>query len=378
MVERAWNHPTRESRDEAVREKNEHFSQPRTQARSLYPCYQRRLATEWDSANFPDKLDRWRHIRNCRGRLWTRLHFSLSPPRLSFLAWGYFHARSRFARSKMGTTRSLRGMFISLKSNLSCNLCHFPGEDTQMKMMGIVVLSLASSKRLDCGDDAKESGVRSFLLFSYVRRNLQQGTGFDTVYFIKRNKASLWQGGILYWSFLGLLKRLNRILWYYAFVRNGLSNIILEETCPVMIILELKFLCYFYPLCWLSFTSNEYFLIVCSIKHWKSQCGKMHTRICHFYYENIKLKYPGTVSVEVLRPPNQPYLQPRSQGSLLPALSCSVGRVVTLGTRLPYLLWQCTGRSRYTNYTTWLPRGTILFLIDIRSLVTCCDVSLHS
>ena len=39
-------------------------------------------------------------------------HFSLSPPRLAFLAWGDFHARSRFARSyypwgKMGTTRSL-------------------------------------------------------------------------------------------------------------------------------------------------------------------------------------------------------------------------------------------------------------------------------
>ena len=39
-------------------------------------------------------------------------HFSLSPPRLAFLAWGDFHARSRFARSyyprgKMRTTRSL-------------------------------------------------------------------------------------------------------------------------------------------------------------------------------------------------------------------------------------------------------------------------------
>ena len=39
-------------------------------------------------------------------------HFSLSPPRLDFLAWGDFHARSRFARSaipeeKWGTTRSL-------------------------------------------------------------------------------------------------------------------------------------------------------------------------------------------------------------------------------------------------------------------------------
>ena len=39
-------------------------------------------------------------------------HFSLSPSRLAFLAWGDFHARSRFACStipeeKWGTTRSL-------------------------------------------------------------------------------------------------------------------------------------------------------------------------------------------------------------------------------------------------------------------------------
>ena len=44
--------------------------QPRTQACSRYPSDQRRLGTE---ANFPDKLDRWRHIRNRRGRLGTRL-----------------------------------------------------------------------------------------------------------------------------------------------------------------------------------------------------------------------------------------------------------------------------------------------------------------
>ena len=151
--------------------------------------------------------------------------FSL-PAASRFCTCGDFHTCSRFARSKMGTTSSLWGMFISWKSNPSCNLCHFPGEDTLMKMMGILVLLLASSKHLDCGDDAKEIGVRSFLLFSYALRNLQgQGTGFDTFYFIKRNKALLWQGGIWYWSFLGLLKRLNRILWYYVFVRNGLSNI---------------------------------------------------------------------------------------------------------------------------------------------------------
>ena len=40
------------------------------------------------------------------------LHFSLSPPRVAFLAWVDFHARSRFTRSTIpkeqwGTTRSL-------------------------------------------------------------------------------------------------------------------------------------------------------------------------------------------------------------------------------------------------------------------------------
>ena len=71
----------------------------------------------------------------------------------------------------------------------------------------------------------------------------------------------------------------------------GLLNIILQEACSVTIILELNlarlisllFLsvrnCF---MRWLSFTRNEYFLIVCCIKHWKSQCGKMRTWICHY------------------------------------------------------------------------------------------------
>ena len=33
-----------------------------------------------------------------------------------------------------------------------------------------------------------------------------------------------------------------------------------------------------------------YFIIVGSIKHWKSPCGKMQTRICRFYHVNIRLK----------------------------------------------------------------------------------------
>ena len=53
--------------------KKDALPQPRTQASSRYPSYQGRLGTECDSANFSDKLDRWRHIRNRRGRLGTRL-----------------------------------------------------------------------------------------------------------------------------------------------------------------------------------------------------------------------------------------------------------------------------------------------------------------
>ena len=49
------------------------LSQPRTQASSRYPNYQRRLET--------DKLDRWRHIRNRRGRLGKRLLFITHTPK---------------------------------------------------------------------------------------------------------------------------------------------------------------------------------------------------------------------------------------------------------------------------------------------------------
>ena len=185
-------------------------------------------------------------------------------------------------------------MFISWKSNPSCNLCHFPGADTQMKMMGILVLSLPFSKLLDCG---KGKRIRSFLLFSHVLRNLQsQGTGLDTFYFIKRNKASLWQGGICFvilcvreeWPFKHHTIRAN--MRCYDNSRIEISLLLL------------------YPLCWLSFTSSEYFLIVCSIEHCRS----------------FK--------------PAEPTLRATVYGQ---------------GQKL---LW------------TWLPRRTILFLMVIRSL----------
>ena len=68
-------------------------------------------------------------------------------------------------------------------------------------------------------------------------------------------------------------------------MRYGLSNITLQEKCSVLTydnsqigltkLISLLFLsicnCF---ICWLSFTSNEHFLIVGSIKHWKSQCGE--------------------------------------------------------------------------------------------------------
>ena len=223
-------------------------------------------------------------------------------------------------------------MFISWKSNPSCNLCHFPGADTQMKMMGILVLSLPSSKLLDCG---KGKRIRSFLLFSHVLRNLQsQGTGLDTFYFIKRNKASLWQGGI---CFVILCVREE-----WPFKHHIIANMRCYDNSRIEISLLLL-----YPLCWLSFTSNEYFLIVCSIEHWKSQCRKKQTRICHFYRVNIELKYPGTVSVEVLSPPNQPYVL------------------------------QCTGRGRSCYERDCLEERFCFWWSFGPLIVTCCDVLLH-
>ena len=222
-------------------------------------------------------------------------------------------------------------MFISWKSNPSCNLCHFPGADTQMKMMGMLVLSLPSSKLLDCG---KGKRIRSFLLFSHVLRNLQsQGTGLNTFYFIKRNKASLWQGGICFVICV-------REEW--PFKHHIIANMRCYDNSRIEISLLLL-----YPLCWLSFTSNEYFLIVCSIEHWKSQCRKKQTRICHFYRVNIELKYPGTVSVEVLRPPNQPYVL------------------------------QCTGRGRSCYERDCLEERFCFWWSFGPLIVTCCDVLLH-
>ena len=57
--------------------------------------YQRRLGTECDSANFPNKLDRWRHIRNRRGQLGTRLLLLLFVNRLFAPCKGVWIPESR-------------------------------------------------------------------------------------------------------------------------------------------------------------------------------------------------------------------------------------------------------------------------------------------
>ena len=78
-------------------------------------------------------------------------------------------------------------------------------------------------------------------------------------------------------------------------------------------------ICNFF-LCWLSFTSNEYFVIVGRIKHGKSQCGKVQILLCkppilkchkiytlhNFKTDSIIINYyssPRTVSVKVLTLP---------------------------------------------------------------------------
>ena len=47
----------------------------------------------------------------------------------------------------------------------------------------------------------------------------------------------------------------------------------------------------------MSSTSNKYFLIVYSIKRWKSQCGKMQTRVCLLLYKHsIKMSLSCIIS----------------------------------------------------------------------------------
>ena len=94
--------------------------QPRTQACSRYPSDQRRLRTE---ANFPDKLDRWRHIRTRRGRLGTRLgslifhaHISLSHPHI-LNAWNRLcECRYKYSNSVI---RLIRGTSSTLHIKLA-------------------------------------------------------------------------------------------------------------------------------------------------------------------------------------------------------------------------------------------------------------------
>ena len=116
-------------------------------------------------------------------------------------------------------------------------------------------------------------------------------------------KALLWQGGIWYWLFLGLFKKFEQdiMIWYFKNVRCLRAwGIVFQisyyrKSVLFWLMIILQFLRHFYAfvianMCWLSCASNECFLIIDSIKHWKSQCGKIQTQICHFYYVNIQLK----------------------------------------------------------------------------------------
>ena len=77
---------------------------------------------DWKSSNYTSFSWCVSHmITKTRIEPWSNNeNFSLSPPRLTFLAWGDFNARSRFARSsypwgKMGTTRTLWNYWRDIK-----------------------------------------------------------------------------------------------------------------------------------------------------------------------------------------------------------------------------------------------------------------------
>ena len=145
--------------------------------------------------------------------------------------------------------------------------------------------------------------VRSFLyivLVCTVTRDLWSRRGLvlyllSSIFFTLFSKVLLWQGGIWYWLFLELFEKV--ILCYFKNVRclhawGMVLQIPYYWKCALFLtfydswiglakLISLLFLSIRnFLMCWLSFTSNEYFVIIGRIKHRKSQCGKVQILLC--------------------------------------------------------------------------------------------------
>ena len=68
-------------------------------------------------------------------------HFSLSPPRLAFLAWDDFHARSRFARSTIPEEK--RGLYL-----FTSQLCFYLETDKKFNQVAYCGKLLIHQKNL--------------------------------------------------------------------------------------------------------------------------------------------------------------------------------------------------------------------------------------
>ena len=92
--------PREKRRHAAGREKNEGLqTKPKLFTLLLKESHWMRFIDLKGDTNFTLQNQHVGRERSKASTLSEVPHFSLSPPRLEFLAWGDFHARSRFARS---------------------------------------------------------------------------------------------------------------------------------------------------------------------------------------------------------------------------------------------------------------------------------------
>ena len=128
-----------------------------------------------------------------------------------------------------------------------------------------------------------------------------------------------------------------------------------------------RILYYFYPfviaLC-VDWVCNEHFLIVGIIKHWKSQCGKMQTWICH---KSDTYRHMSEIGLDLHNFQTTVIFKISSFGNFVMVVLCYKALIAC------NKQWQKVYMPIRSQHTTWLPWRSILFCKHMHGF--CTDYS---
>ena len=130
-----------------------------------------------------------------------------------------------------------------------------------------------------------------------------------------------------------------------------------------------RILYYFYPfviaLC-VDWVCNEHFLIVGIIKHWKSQCGKMQTWICH---KSDTYRHMSEIRLDLHNFQTTVIFKISSFGNFVIVVLCYKALIAC------NKQWQKVYMPIRSQYTTWLPWRSILFCKHMHGFCLALSVS---